>query len=405
MKYFLKLFILIPILSFSQQTNISLLPGYSNQSFYSMLNGEVLNIENDNWDIAFSTDIYSTSIRINDGKGAELYIYPLGDTSAWNNINSSVTSILNQPLYNSSTTWEIGAFDMNTIGGFDYGWGVYNLQNHHVIGDSLYILKSVDGNWKKLWIQRKVSGDFLFKYADLDGNNLANESVAASSYNNKRFIYYSVNSQSVLDREPNMSEWDITFTKYITPVMGTPYGVTGVLSNAGIEIAETNVSDPSNYTNYSSHSFDTLMDVIGYDWKSYQSGGYIIDPNRCYFIKDYFNNVWRIVFNSFDGMSTGNISFNTELVSNTTSITDSEVFLNIYPNPANDYFSIITDGVNEGSLLQFTDISGRIVFEKFILNSSLFEHKFNSSSFTKGIYLVNLINNANLVSVNKLIIH
>ena len=104
-------------------------------------------------------------------------------------------------------------------------------------------------------------------------------------------------------------------------------------------------------------------------------------------------------------MSTGNISFNTELVSNTTSITDSEVFLNIYPNPANDYFSIITDGVNEGSLLQFTDISGRIVFEKFILNSSLFEHKFNSSSFTKGIYLVNLINNENLVSVNKLIIH
>ena len=39
----------------SQNQNISMNSGYTNQSFYSMQNGEVLNIANDNWDIAFST--------------------------------------------------------------------------------------------------------------------------------------------------------------------------------------------------------------------------------------------------------------------------------------------------------------------------------------------------------------
>ena len=35
-----------------------------------------------------------------------------------------------------------GAFDTNQTGGFDYGWGVYNLQTHHIIGDSLFLIKS-----------------------------------------------------------------------------------------------------------------------------------------------------------------------------------------------------------------------------------------------------------------------
>ena len=70
------------------QETISLNPGYTYQSFYSMQNGEIVNIENDNWDLAFSTDSYSANIRINDGKGVELYTYNLGDTSSWSSINN-----------------------------------------------------------------------------------------------------------------------------------------------------------------------------------------------------------------------------------------------------------------------------------------------------------------------------
>ena len=139
------LFILIYITSFniqSQNQSVSMNSGYANQIFYSMQNGEMLNIQNDNWDIAFSTDAFSSTIRINDGKGVQLYTYHLGDTSEWDMINTSTPNILYNPMYNSDITWETGAFDINTTSsGFDYGWGVYNLQTHHIVGDSIFVIQ------------------------------------------------------------------------------------------------------------------------------------------------------------------------------------------------------------------------------------------------------------------------
>ena len=98
----------------AQNNQISLNSGYINQSVFSMQNGEVINISNDDWDLAFSTDAYSATIRINDGKGVELYTYHLGDTSSWNNINTSTTNILINPMYNSDINWSHGAFDTNS---------------------------------------------------------------------------------------------------------------------------------------------------------------------------------------------------------------------------------------------------------------------------------------------------
>ena len=101
----------------AQSNQISLNTGYENQSYYSFENGETLNITNNNWDLAFSTDSYSANIRINDGKGVELYTYSDGDTSSWSSINNSTPNILTNPMYNSDTSWEYGAFIMNQASG------------------------------------------------------------------------------------------------------------------------------------------------------------------------------------------------------------------------------------------------------------------------------------------------
>ena len=55
-----------------------------------------------------------------------------------------------QPIHNSDTNWFIGAFDKNSTSMFDMGWGIYNMVTHFVTGDSLYAIKTVNGNWKKL---------------------------------------------------------------------------------------------------------------------------------------------------------------------------------------------------------------------------------------------------------------
>ena len=140
-----------------------------------------------------------------------------------------------QPIHNSDTNWFIGAFDKNSTSMFDMGWGVYNMVTHFVTGDSLYAIKTVNGNWKKLWIEKLANGEYSFKYADLDGSSEVNAVVDQSSFSGKNFAYYSLDQNTSLDREPLTQDWDITFSKYITPVQGMAYGVTGVLMNDGIK--------------------------------------------------------------------------------------------------------------------------------------------------------------------------
>jgi hypothetical protein len=381
--------------------------GYENQIFYSMANGEVVNITNENWDLAFSTDAFSATIRTNDGKGVELYTYHLGDTSSWSTINSSTPNILTNPMYNSDIDWNFGAFDTNQIGGFDYGWGVYNLQTHHIIGDSLFLIKTVSGNWKKLWLEKKISGEYLFKYANLDGTNEISENILASNYNDKRFIYFSLDNNTIIDREPILSSWDITFTKYITPVQGIPYSVTGVLCNTGIEVAEADgISNPLSYTDYSAHNFMTDINTIGYDWKTFQ-GTYVLDNDKCFFIKDYQQNIWRIFFTNFDGMSTGNIEFNTELIYTTSiyNINNHPAF-SIYPNPASNDESITLsyDMQNENSFVTIYDLMGREIYFSRLNNKVLKSHTVPSNILAKGTYIISLNSNGDMQN-KRVIVH
>jgi len=389
------------------QVNISLNPGYTHQSFYSMLNGEVINTENDNWDLAFGTDAYSANIRINGGKGVELYTYSLGDTSAWSSINNSTVNILTNPMNNSDTSWGYGAFLMNQASGmFDYGWGVYNIQTHHIVGDSLFLVRTINGNWKKLWVERKANGEYFFTYSNLDGSNEVNQNIQASNYSDKRFIYYSLENNMVIDREPLLSEWDITFTKYITPVQGIPYSVTGVLANVGIKVAQAdNVQNPLSYDNYTSYNFETEINSMGYDWKQFQ-GSYTIVAGRAYFVKDYLDNVWRIVFTGFDGMSTGNIEFNSALLStsSTTNISADNSF-NIYPNPCADNNNInIVYEIEQKSSITIYDIYGKQVYSNDLIENGFNTHIISNNLLKKGTYLVTISNTTGNNYTKKLIV-
>ena len=49
------------------------------QSFYNLNDGEIANIDNTNWDLAFSSSGYGSAIRINAQAGVELFVYPNGD--------------------------------------------------------------------------------------------------------------------------------------------------------------------------------------------------------------------------------------------------------------------------------------------------------------------------------------
>ena len=382
----------------AQNTSLSMSSGYQNQIFYSMQNGEIINTSNQDWDIAFSTASMSSTIRTNDGKAVELYTYQDGDTSAWNDINNSAINNLPKLMFNSDTSWEYGAFDINQVGGFDYGWGIYNLQTHHLVGDSLYLIKTINGNWKKLWIKSKILGKYTISYADLDGSNIVNMNIAASNYSNKNFIYYSLDSDLIVDREPNKNDWDITFTKYLTPYpfQGgfTPYSVTGVLHNEGVEVAQAdNISSPLTYNNYNLYSFSNNINTIGFDWKVFQ-GSYTIVNNLCYFVRDKSNNIWRLTFTNFEGTSTGNIEFNTKLLSST-AIEDIDGIntLKIYPNPTllgQDIAVIYELKSNQEAVIMLHDITGKEVYSSTLRNNGLKSHNIATQNLCEGVYLLTI---------------
>jgi len=407
MKYTLTIIttILFYISPQAQTVQISMGNNYANQIFYSMQNGEIKNISNDNWDLAFTTDQYASTIRTNDGKGVELYTYHLGDTSDWQNINVSILNNLSSGMYNSEISWYDGAFENNSLGHPDYGWGVYNMITHNVTGDSLYIIKTINGNWKKIWIQElTTAGEYIFKFANLDGSNEITQSILKTNYTDKNFIYFSIDQNTIIDREPISSEWDITFTKYISPVQAMPYPVTGVLTNNNTEVAKaTGVTDPLTYFDYSNHNFNNEINSIGYDWKSYQ-GSFVVDANRCYFIKDKNENIWRLVFNSFDGMSTGNVEFNTELIFNTSSENINKASsLNVFPNPTTQNTNLIFD-FEEECLINIYDISGVQVYSNQLNSTGLKLINLPTGNFDAGLYFLVVYKENRVLAKEKLIV-
>jgi hypothetical protein len=290
--------------------------GYANDIYYSMANGVVSTVPRSNWDIAFETGTWTSTIIINSGAGIKLYTYPDGDISSWNSVN--INSIVNwKEMYNSDTTWNFGAFERNALGHPDYGWGIYNSVTHDVVGDSLFMIQLADQSYKKLWIKKKASVDnvYIFQFANIDGSGLVLDTVDCKPYTSKNFIYYSFNTKEAVDREPDTNNWDFVVTKYIEMIPdgngGTvPYPVTGILTNTGVRSATLN-NVPVSTTDYSSAIFVTSISEIGSDWKSFDMGTYqytVID-DRVYFIRDKDNSVFRMVFTGFEGSSTGVIKF------------------------------------------------------------------------------------------------
>jgi len=90
-------------------------------------------------------------------------------------------------LNNGDDDWENGAFNRNSLGHPDYGWGVYNEFTHDVVGDSIYVIKLVNGAYKKLWIVDKASSlnIYNFKYANIDGTNEQSIELENNNYNKK----------------------------------------------------------------------------------------------------------------------------------------------------------------------------------------------------------------------------
>lgn len=214
--------------------------------------------------------------------------------------------------YNSYTSWDQGAFDAyrDTSDPADFGWGNYNVTTHLISGDSIYILKTVQGNYKAISIDNISSGTYTITYSNLNGSAQTTKSFSRANYSSRNFFYYAIDQDVVKDLEPNSADWDIVFTKYpiIFPGFGA-YPVAGVLHNRGVATAKVEKDSGMIASISDTLQFPMLSEInqIGYDWKDAFAG--VVHDTLSYFVKDQLGNINQLQFTEYGGSATGIMKF------------------------------------------------------------------------------------------------
>lgn len=382
------------------QTEVTITAGPSNaqQVWYSLGNGVQASTDLAAWDLAFEINSFNSSILVNTAKGLSVW-QASADLADWSSITSPNEAGWT-PIYNSEIDWSAGALtygnNLDQPTGFNVGWGDYNMTTHAIVGAKVYVIKFPGDTYKKLRINSLATGTYSFTYADLDGGNQQDATLVKSAFPGRNFGYFSFGANATVDLEPPADAWDLVFTKYTSIIPSpapTPYAVAGVLQNKSVLAAQVD-GVPTGDALWTSQPMDSAINVIGYDWKTYNSSlmQYEYAQDRTYFVKDRAGSIWKLVFIGYGGGSTGSMTFTQELVSATGMAEAAKDGLAVYPNPVTDgeLSLLLNDPVIKGTL-NVVDRSGRIVREVQIASTGAAARvPVDLRGLTSGLYIVRL---------------
>lgn len=347
------------------QDSVSLGPAYGQQAWYDLSSGTKTFAPKTEWDLAFEVSGMGSGIRTNTPAGVKVWVYPATDTTGWATVDTTGISGWTE-LFNSDTSWSIGSFNASADSNnpFDLGWGIYSTVNHQVTGDSILVVKLQDNSYGKLLMRKLASGTYTFRFAKLDNSGDVVVAISKSAYPNRKFVYYSLQNNTVIDREPAITDWDLTFTQY-SEFIPMAYTVMGVLHNEGVEAVAAYPVDDTTYSAWTAHAFSTEMNTIGYEWKSFTGGSWVIQDSLVFFVKDKDSDIWKLIFTGFGGSGTGTSYFVKEkLFTAPVSIReDLQTQLQMYPNPAQaELFVYLPVNNTTDASIQITDVTGRVHF-------------------------------------------
>lgn len=377
------------------QTTVTTGPTNTTQTYYSLQNGVVGSHLLADWDLAFEINAFNSSILVNTAKGLAVFETPT-PIASWASVSTPDEGSWTE-IHNSETSWSAGALthgnNLDQPDGFNLGWGEYSMITHTVVGSKIYVIRFVDSSYRKLRINGLAGGAYSFTYANLDGSDEQTKTLMKSAFTGKNFGYFSFATGATADLEPAAADWDLLFTKYIGFVP-TPYAVAGVLQNKQVDALQVD-GVPTNQADAWSAEYDSAMNVIGSDWKTFNMSTFQYEyaQNRTYFVKDRAGSIWKLVFTGYGGASTGDMTFNDELVSatNVTEQAMAEGFV-LAPNPVSSGSTslFIAASIN-AARLSVIDMSGRAVLtENLGTINGMSQRALNVEALPSGMYLVRL---------------
>lgn len=384
--------------------NTSMGASYSNMVYYKLGTQTETTFPANTWDMAFlRISPYNFDMRTNDHNGIEVF-EASNNTADWSTIAIANESSWTQ-LHNSNTQWDDGALSK---GSATYGWGEYNSVTHHVSGTVIFVLKYANGDYVK-FINEDYYGSYTFKYSKWDTTTTtwgADQTITIPNTNNpnNRYNYYSFQNDAEVVAEPAITDWDFVFTKYAKDYYGDGtvyYPVTGVLHNSTVQVAE-NVNEADGDPLPTNLTYSDEINTIGDDWKHY-GGGYTVDNETRFYVKNEDDTIYRMWFTSFTGGSTGDITFKYEDV--TTVLGYEEVTANfsfgMYPNPSIDKKITIVYDSNKDSnnQIEIYNIKGQKVYKKKLTNKKGFYNQtLDLNQLSRGMYLVKVKSGKNLIT-------
>ena len=394
-------------LVFTEKTNaqtdtVSLLSGYTQQVWYNLQTCTKYTSSTTNWDLAFDARSREASIFINPNNNLHLY---LTKTAPANWATVDTVGIFNAEQFNADTSWYQGAFNRTGDGYFNYGWGNYNQATHNLTANNIYVMKLADGTLKK-FIVDKLSYDttYTFRQANLDGTNEQKFSLNKTKFAGKLFGYFSLSANALVDREPKLSDWDLTFVRYNglapDPASGVlqNYLVVGALLNQDVTVAKVVGKDTAK-SNYTSVPFAAKLNTIGYDWKSFDmtTNKYKVADSTTYFVKRADGKIVKLIFKGFGGSANGNIILSKQTLTALSAVeidNGNSVRLSVQPNPTSgNQVQLVVDvdnALNNVGVKIFSVTGAEISFQKVNLSQGLQVLNHDISNLTNGFYFAQL---------------
>lgn len=396
--------------------SVILQPKYKLQVFYNLSTGHQDTVDMHSWDLAFRPGMMTDGIFVNSAAGSRVFRVS-NDTNDWaTSWDTASYSTKYTELFNTDTSWDVGAFNRESSGFPDFSWGKYDPVSKIVSGNRLYLVvgnapPGMPAPMVKVWIVEKNYGNWKVRLGSLDNSMDTTITIKSSDYANSNFAYLWFNGMQVWNREPNKTDWDVLFTRYYGLQQGGAYyPVVGALTNIGVVTAKVDGVDPdqASWATYSAQTA-TAINTIGSDWKTFNMGtnAFDIAPDRSYFVKSKAGVIYQIKFTGFGGGATGQINFAIQNLAN--GITQPQSVMNglaVYPNPISDQTRIVASFTQPVTnlLITVTDLQGRICYTATQnTQAGMQTIALPSMDLASGCYLLQL-SNGNDKSVVKILV-
>lgn len=389
------------------------------KSVYFNLNSlESTNVNADDWQLSFKSGNIAGTIRSNKNtKVFRAIDLTIEDFKTPIDAADIVDKSKFVELINDPSDWKMGAFN---DGGspeedFNYGWGEYS-QGSGIFGSKLFVIEStIEGKkHQKQFVINSVSDNkYFIELCDLDGTNEFSNEINKSTFSDKNFVYFNILNNEVINNEPNINEWDLLFTEYVTPIQAGPdvlnYTVAGVLQHPSLWVSELE-GDVS--TEPSDDTYSPMINTIGYDWKKFDNG-YVIE-DKTYFAQKFTYNedlervgsgdIYRIRFTNYEG---GTDKASTCEVNSLTSSVEYKINqFAIYPNiiSQNESFNVVWNSNNRViTSMRIINSNGEEILSKNLTSTNELSNIKIDSNLASGLYFV-IFNYGNNIATQKLMV-